>query len=188
MIVSGALCGWLIARFFIWLLFRPQYPKKIAGITYIGILPALKPILVENAGKFAGNFDWKTRFLGNSTLTQLMPEIEIYVDEFLRVRLKEAFPLLSNFMGEKTLLKFKETFIEEVSTKMPVLLENYSTKLAANFDLKQMVQERIEKIDISMLESTIKKIAKKQLLLLQAAGILIGIFIAIIQIIFIRVI
>ncbi|HRD56837.1 MAG TPA: hypothetical protein PK504_02255 [Ferruginibacter sp.] len=182
LIVSGALLGWAISRLFIGLLFKPQTPVTVAGIHFSGILPSLKPVLLDQAEKLAGQFNLQEKISGSIDLNQLLPEIEGYVDSFLKLKLKEAFPLLSNFMGEKTLSKFKDAFMQEVTTRLPELLNNYAARLSATFDVKQMIKEKVEAIDFTRLEKTIREKAKKQLLLLQFAGIVLGVLTALLQI------
>ncbi|MFT3981478.1 MAG: DUF445 family protein [Ferruginibacter sp.] len=174
MIITGAIIGWLIARFFIWLLFHPYSPKKIAGFRYEGILSAVKPLLTEKLSLMAREADLAGKIDTVAVSRQLLPEIEDHVDEFLSTKLKEAFPLLSNFMGEKTLSKFREAFMQEAEQKLPGMLQSFVAKFADNVDAGAMIENRINNISIQTIETNIKKNAGKQLRLLQVTGALLG--------------
>lgn len=190
-ICIAATGGWLIAVIFTRILFRPYTPKEILGFRFSGILPAMLPELAVQVsgmverellspGKIAARLD------DPLLMQQLKPEIEIHIEEFLKTKLKEAFPLLSNFMGEKTLSKFKEAFLTEVETILPGLLKNYSGRLLEEWQPAQLLRDRINAIDIAHIERMVKEKAAGQVRLLWLSGALIGLLTGIVQVIIIR--
>lgn len=190
-ICIATVSGWLIAVFFTRILFRPYSPKEIIGFRYSGIIPAMLPGIAAQVsgmvereflepGKIGATLD------DPALMQQLKPEIEAHIDEFLKTKLKEAFPLLSNFMGEKTLSKFKAAFLTEVETILPVLLKNYSGKLLEQWQPAQLVSDRINNISIAQIEALVKQKAARQLGLLQLAGAILGLIAGIVQVIVIQ--
>ena len=187
-ICIAVISGWLVTVIFTRILFRPYSPKEIIGFRFSGILPAMLPGLAVQVSGIV-----EKEFLSPETIAaklddpllmqQLKPEIETHIDEFLKTKLKEAFPLLSNFMGEKTLSKFKEAFLTEVETILPGLLKTYSGRLLEEWQPARLVKDRIIHINVEQVEMMVRKKAARQLRLLRLSGALIGLFTGILQVI-----
>lgn len=190
-ICIAIISGWLISIVFTGILFRPYSPKEIIGFRFSGILPAMLPgLAAQVSGMMEEEFLSPEKIAAKLDdpllMQQLKPEIETHIDEFLKTKLKEAFPLLSNFMGEKTLSKFKEAFLTEVETILPDLLKSYSGRLLGEWQPAQLVKDRISNINIEHIEMMVKKKAAKQIRLLRLAGALLGLFTGILQVIIIH--
>ena len=52
----------------------------------------------------------KEKVTDPENLNKLKPEIETHIDSFLREKLKETFPMLSMFIGDKTINQLKSCF------------------------------------------------------------------------------
>src|SRR5690606_41103541 len=81
-----------------------------------------------------------------------MPVVEEHIDEFLRHKLKEKFPMVGMLMGEKTIESLKEIFLKEIESLFPVILNKFAGNLAQEVDIKAMVTERLSNLPISRLE------------------------------------
>jgi len=178
--------GWLTTVLFLHLLFKPYYPFKLMGFSISGILPALQPGLAKDfAAAIVKNYLSKDEIaykLSNPVLIhQLRPEIETHVDKFLQEKLPEAFPLLSKFMEDKTLSKFKEAFLSEVELIFPVMLKSYSEKLMSEWKPQQQIEEKLNAISIPLLKEMIEKHTSRQLKLFKLYGALGGAILGIIQ-------
>lgn len=189
-ILIAALGGWFLSYLFIRILFRPSSPKDIIGFRLHGIVPALLPGLAPqlmqllksgplNEEKIAAKLD-------DPALLQLLkPDIERHVDEFLKVKLKEAFPLLSNFMGEKTLAKFKEAFLSEVESILPGLLKKHAGILLQRLQ-PETAAAFVEDIEMAGIEQMVRKSAARQLRLFQLGGLVAGAVIGLLQLLVIH--
>ena len=105
---------------------------------------------------------------------KLKPEIETHIDSFLRVRLKETFPMLSMMIGDKTINQLKTAFLTELETLFPVLMKSYVANLEKEIDLENEISKKIAGFSISKAEELIYSSAKKQLLKAQLMGAAIG--------------
>ena len=76
-------------------------------------------------------------------LSKLKPEIEKHIDSFLRDKLKDTFPMLSMFIGDKTINQLKAAFLMELESLFPVLMKSYMTKLEQELDLEKIVTEKV---------------------------------------------
>lgn len=189
-ILIAAIGCWLLSLLFTRFLFRPYSPKDIVGFRLHGIVPAVLPGIAGYASRMVqeellSQDKVAAKLADPALMQQLRPEIEAHVDRFLQTKLKEAFPLLSNFMGEKTLGKFKEAFLTEVETILPDLLKNYSGRLVKEWKPEQLLEEKISNINIEEIEKMVQQRAAKQLNLFHLAAALLGAVIGSIQVLLI---
>lgn len=109
-------------------------------------------------------------------IAQLKPEIEQHVDHFLNEKIKSVFPVISQFMGEKTILQFRSALLEEIDSLLPVLLKNYVGELKNEIRLDQMVEEKLRNIDIDQIRKMIFLSRVKGISLLHRACAFLGFF------------
>ena len=178
-----------MAATFLYFVFKPYSPKNIIGISLLGIIPAMQPILAKNTAesvvtKYINTEVLESKLADPSLMLQLKPEIEMYVDRFLAVKLPEIFPLLAKMMGEKTLSKFKEAFLAEAETIFPALMKSYGKKLPIE-NAEHEIEQMIKNISISALKIFFYKHASAQILQFKMIGLICGIFIGILQILLI---
>lgn len=186
MILIATAGGWLMAVLFLNFLFKPYSPSNFFGFSISGIIPVLQPRLAKDIAaaivkNYLSNREIENKISNPALMVQLKPEIENHVDRFLQEKLPEAFPLLSKFMGEKTLLKFKEAFLAEVELIFPAMLKSYSQKLMKEWKPQQQIEDKLNALSIPVLKEMIDKHASRQLRLFKLSGALAGAILGIIQ-------
>src|SRR5438128_654862 len=112
----SAFIGWFTNWIAIKMLFHPREPKKILGITFHGIFPNRQKQFAEKLGKLVSaellSFsDIESKITDPENLDKIMPAVEKHIDDFLRVRLAVAMPMISMFIGENTIGQLKEIFM-----------------------------------------------------------------------------
>jgi uncharacterized membrane protein YheB (UPF0754 family) len=115
-------------------------------------------------------------------LQQLKPEIEQHIDKFLKEKLSTVFPMLSMFIGEKTINQLKEAFLMELENLFPILMKSYMTKLEKDLDLEKIVTEKVASFSSQKLEDILNQITKKEFQFLEVIGGVFGLFIGLIQV------
>ena len=190
LILISAIAGWCIAALFIHFFFRPRLLKKWLGISFTGILPALLPII---AGKLAAAFEQELledkieqRIDDPALMMQLRPVIENHIDLFLSDKLKETFPLLANFMGEKTMAKLKEALLCEVEMIVPSIFNDYTRNFLNVNQPALMIEKKLKNIDGAIIEKFVKNKASGQLMYIKIMGALLGIVTGILQLLIIK--
>ncbi len=171
--------GWFVIWICIKLLFRPLKPINVAGFKIQGILPANQQMIAEKIGKMVSTelFSFKAlqqKVTDPENFNKLKPEIETHIDSFLRVRLKETFPMLSMMIGDKTINQLKTAFLTELETLFPALLKSYVTNLEKDLDIEKEVSDKIAGFSITKAEDLVYSSAKKQLIKIQLFGASIG--------------
>jgi uncharacterized membrane protein YheB (UPF0754 family) len=167
--------GWFVIWISIKLLFRPLKPFTVASFKIQGVLPANQQLIAEKIGQLVSTelFSFSSlqqKVTDPENFNKLKPEIEAHIDSFLRVRLKDTFPMLGMLVGDKTINQLKTAFLAELETLFPVLMSSYISNLQQEFDIEKEVTEKIAGFSISKAEALIYNSAKKQLLKIQLFG------------------
>ena len=100
----SAILGWFIA----WLLIKALFASWSGGLV-----------------KIISSFDIQTLLTPATSLTQfkaVLPLIETHLDTFFIQKLPEKMPMISMFIGEKTVVQLKTIFIEELEFIFPSVL------------------------------------------------------------------
>jgi hypothetical protein len=70
----------------------------------------------------------------------MKPVINVKLDDFFRHKLSAKLPMISMFIGEKTIEELKEVFMEELALLFPMLITEFSAHL--NKDLQQQWERK----------------------------------------------
>jgi hypothetical protein len=97
------------------------------------------------------------QWIGQINLAKLIPEltdkdpfeamkpvINDKLDDFFRHKLSAKLPMISMFIGEKTIEELKEVFMEELALLFPMLISEFSAHL--NKDLHAQWEQKLSKI------------------------------------------
>ena len=180
--------GWVTTWIAVKMLFHPRKPIKLPGYTLQGIFPKNQRLIAEKLGQVVGkellSFDEIEQKVTNpENLQKLKPEIEAHIDSFLNNRLKEVFPMLSMFMGEKTTTQLKEAFLLELENLFPILMKTYMNKLQHDLDLEKIVTEKVAAFSSEKLENILLQITKREFKFLEFIGGFFGLLIGIVQVV-----
>ena len=142
--IISAFIGWVTNWVAIKMLFHPRQPKKILGVTFHGIFPKRQQQFAEKLGKlvsaeFLSFEDIEQKISNPENLKKVMPMIETHVDDFLRNRLKNEMPVISMFIGDKTIDNLKKLFMQEIEILLPQVMKQYAANLKSELDLKKIL-------------------------------------------------
>jgi hypothetical protein len=119
-----ALAAWGTAYLLIYSTLYPLKAFRVAGLSIQGFLPAY----VQN------NTAEMTSLLTQEIINHLQQEqitidttavkpiIETHLDTYLRIRLKEKMPVIASFIGESTIVKLKDSMIDEIDALLPQVM------------------------------------------------------------------
>jgi hypothetical protein len=80
----------------------------------------------------------------NDPFESMKPVINDKLDAFFRHKLSAKLPMISMFIGDKTIEELKEVFMEELALLFPLLINEFSAHL--NKDLQQQWQQKFRTI------------------------------------------
>jgi uncharacterized membrane protein YheB (UPF0754 family) len=186
-VLLSAFTGWITTWIAIKMLFHPRKPINIFGFKIQGIFPKNQQLIAEKLGQvvskeFLSFAEIEAKVTNPENLQQLKPEIEQHIDKFLKEKLSTVFPMLSMFIGEKTINQLKEAFLMELENLFPILMKSYMTKLEKDLDLEKIVTEKVASFSSQKLEDILNQITKKEFQFLEVIGGVFGLFIGLIQV------
>lgn len=185
--VISAFIHWLTIWMALKLLFHPRKPKKILFFTLQGIFPKRQKQIAESLGKIVGQellsfSDIEETITHPENVQKILPAAEKHIDHFLRVRLKETMPVISMFIGEKTINQFKDVFMQELAELFPVIIKSYINNLKHDLDLERIVVEKVAAFSSEKLEKMLNQILTKEFRFVEVIGAALGFFIGVLQI------
>jgi uncharacterized membrane protein YheB (UPF0754 family) len=184
----SAFIGWFTNWIAIKMLFHPKEPKKILGITFHGIFPKRQRQFAEKLGILVSTElisfkEIEEKIVNPENIKKIMPLVEIRIDEFLRSKLGEAFPMISMFIGENTINKLKDVFMTELETIFPELIGSYMKDLESQLDLNKIVTEKVYGFSSDKMETILNQIMSKEFRFVEVIGGILGFIIGIFQVI-----
>lgn len=186
--VISAFIGWFTNWIAIKMLFHPKNPIKILGITFIGIFPKRQAQFAEKLGKLVSaellSFDdIESKITNTDNIDQLMPQIDAHIDHFLRFKLADQMPVISMFIGDKTIQQMKSVFMTELKEIFPSIMKSYMGNLKKDLDLEKIVIEKVKGFSSDKLEQILNDIMSKEFRFVEIIGGVLGFIIGIIQVI-----
>ncbi|MBM3443086.1 MAG: DUF445 family protein [Bacteroidetes bacterium] len=185
--VISAFIGWVTNWVAIKMLFHPREPIHLLGITVQGIFPKRQRQFAERLGKMVSEellsfSDIQTRVTNPENLRRLMPIVEEHVDEFLRRRLTELFPVISMFIGEKTIGELKTHFMNELERIFPILMQRYMNHLQSELDLEKIVVDKVTALTSDRLEALLMSVMAREFRFVEILGGILGFLIGLLQV------
>jgi uncharacterized membrane protein YheB (UPF0754 family) len=162
----SALLGWVLAQIAFHLLFSRFLPGKQAQLSSavgkrLGEIFSLQPI--------------QEKISSPAQLQKIMPMIEDHIDVFLRERLGKEMPMISMFIGDKTIAKMKSALMKEIETLFPQVMDRFATNLQSEINIEKMITDKLSSYSISNLESYLSKEKRMTAMTGALIGLIIGI-------------
>ena len=185
--IISAYIGWFTNWIAIKMLFHPREPKKILGITFHGIFPKRQRQFAEKLGILVSTEllsfkEIEQKITSTDNVNKLMPFVETKVDEFLRVKLSDAFPVISMFIGENTIQQLKGIFMQELQLIFPQVINKHVKHLESELDLEKIVTEKVSRFSSDKLEQILNQIMSKEFRFIEIIGAVLGFIIGLLQI------
>ncbi len=141
--------GWFIIWGMVHLLFYPIRPLVFGPIKWESL-----------ANKWVNQLDLTElmpQLSQNDSFESLKPVIHEKLDDFFRKKLSEKLPMISMFIGDKTIEDLKGVFMEELAIIFPILLNQFSNNLNQQFPMQW--QEHFSQIAYLKIRKTTKPIS-----------------------------
>jgi len=186
-VLFSAFTGWVTTWIAIKMLFHPRKPISIFGFKVQGIFPKNQQLIAQKLGQvvskeFLSFAEIEAKVINPDNLEKLKPEIEAHIEIFLREKLVTLFPMLSMFIGDKTINQLKTAFLTELENLFPILMKNYMKKLESDLDLEKIVTEKVASFSSEKLEDILNQITKKEFQFLEVIGAVFGFIIGLLQV------
>jgi uncharacterized membrane protein YheB (UPF0754 family) len=183
----SAFIGWFTNWIAIKMLFHPRLPKHFLGMTFHGIFPKRQKQFAEKLGKLVSQellsfSDIEAKVSNPENVKKMMPLVETHLDDFLRNKLGKAMPVLSMFIGDKTINQLKTVFMDELQTLFPAVMKNYMSQLQSDLDLEKIVVDKVSNFSSDKLEEILLAIMSKEFRFVEVIGGVLGFIIGLLQV------
>lgn len=180
----GGLIGYFTNVIAIKLIFRPIEPIKIPIINkeIIGLIPKRKSELAKNMGEVI-----QQEFISIDEILKnvITDEDKESVVQYIKIRIKYIVDDKMAFVPSpiKNIIQgyVSEGIETEVRQSIDDLTQEMISKASERINIAQMVENKINELDLCQLEEIILKIAKQELKHIEVLGFVLGFAIGIIQ-------
>lgn len=149
LIFIGTLTGWLVMSLGLWLLFK-SIPKRKAALD-----AELSKYIAE---RFISYEEIEQKLVKPESFQKILPSIEAHIDDFLRHKLGKSMPMLSMFIGDKTISQLKAVFMQELEELFPTVMKNYFGRLQQEVNIEGVLHAKLAEIPPQRIEADLKKL------------------------------
>lgn len=180
----GGVIGYITNVVAIRLIFRPLNPIKIPILNteIIGLIPKRREEIATNIAKIVEEeFLSLDDILDNVITEDDKDEVVIYIKSRINVMLNEKLSYVPS--GIKKLIEgyLNDMIEEEIKNSIDDLSKGMVKKASERIDIQKMIEEKINQLDLLVLEDLIISVAKKELKHIEFLGLVLGFLIGIVQ-------
>ena len=182
--VIGGLIGYITNVIAIKLIFRPINPIKIPilNIEIIGMIPKRKIEIATNIGKVVENqFISVDEITDNIITDQDKQHIIDYIKLRIKLILNEKMTLIPSTIRNLVQNYISEIIEDEIIEGIDELSEEMIIKANSRINIKEIVENKINELDLYELETIILQIVKNELRHIEILGLILGFFIGVVQ-------
>ncbi len=187
--IVSALIGWFTNFIAVRMLFHPRkpWPQSFPKSLQIqGLLPKRQSELARKVGetiedRLISIQDVLSKLNNSDLESKIAPIIRETIDAIVQKHLQQI-PMLGMFLQRETLNQIKGMLVKETLTALPRIIQELSNSLEETVKFKAIIQERIEKFDLSVLEEIVNDISGSELRAIEFLGGVLGFFIGLIQV------
>lgn len=182
--VIGGLIGYITNVIAIKLIFRPINPIKIPilNIEIIGMIPKRKTEIATNIAKVV-----EEQFISIDEITDniITEQDKQHIIDYIKVRVKlilsEKMTLIPSTIRNLVQNYVSEIIEDEIREGIDELSEEMIIKTKNRINIKEIIEDKINELDLYELETIILQIVKNELRHTEVLGLILGFFIGIVQ-------
>jgi len=182
--IIGGLIGYITNVIAIKLIFRPINPIKIPilNIEIIGMIPKRKLEIASNVAQvIEEQFFSFDDIIENIITEQDKQSIIDYIKVRVKLVLNEKLGLIPSSIRNLVQNYISEIIEDEIRCGVDELSEELIIKANNRINIKEIVENKINELDLYELETIILQIIKNELKQIEVLGLVLGFFIGIIQ-------
>lgn len=182
--IIGGLIGYITNVIAIKLIFRPINPIKIPilNLEIIGMIPKRKLEIASNVAQVIEEQFFSFDDIIENVITEQDKQIIIdYIKVRIKLVLNEKLGLIPSSIRSLVQNYISEIIEDEIKSGVNELSEELIIKANNRINIKEIVENKINELDLYELETIILQIIKKELKQIEVLGLVLGFFIGIIQ-------
>jgi len=182
----SAFIGWFTNWIAIKMLFHPRQPMNLGFMTLQGIFPKRQRQFAEKLGKLVADEllsfdDIREKLTDPEKIKNIIPLVEGHLEHFLRVKLPDAMPVLSMFIGDSTIKQIKDVLVKELDTLFPMMIAQYLDNVKDELDLEKIVTDKVAAFSSDKLEQILQGIMSREFRFVEIIGGVLGFLIGLLQ-------
>lgn len=182
--IIGGLIGYITNVIAIKLIFIPINPIKIPilNIEIIGMIPKRKTEIATNIAKVV-----EEQFISVDEITDniITEQDKQHIIDYIKVRVKlilsEKMTLIPSTIRNLVQNYVSEIIEDEIREGIDELSEEMIIKTKNRINIKEIIENKINELDLYELETIILQIVKNELRHIEVLGLILGFFIGIVQ-------
>ena len=182
--IIGGLIGYITNVIAIKLIFRPINPIKIPilNIEIIGMIPKRKTEIATNIARVV-----EEQFISVDEITDniITEQDKQHIIDYIKVRVKlilsEKMTLIPSTIRNLVQNYVSEIIEDEIREGIDELSEEMIIKTKNRINIKEIIENKINELDLYELETIILQIVKNELRHIEVLGLILGFFIGIVQ-------
>lgn len=182
--IVGGLIGWITNILAIKLLFRPIKPVKIPilNIEILGLIPKRKNEIAANIGEVISNELLSMDDILDQALNNSNGEnFNSYITDKIKNIINEKLNIIPMPFRMMAVPYIDEILNKEVPNAVDEISVDLLDKAKENVNIQEIVEEKINQLDLEKLEDIIIKVAKKELKHIEILGLVLGAIIGVLQ-------
>jgi uncharacterized membrane protein YheB (UPF0754 family) len=188
----SALIGYVTNYVAVRMLFRPHKPTRFLGLTLQGLVPRRQKEIARSLGAMIerdlfSHEDIQAALASSETTEEATAFLSEQVDLFAQ-RLGGQNPMVGMFLQGPLLEQVKGMLLAQMSEKFPQLIERVVERAEHKLDVSAIVTAKVEKFDLSKLESLIYEVSSRELKTIEVLGGVLGFLVGIGQVLVLKVI
>ena len=175
--IVGGLIGWITNILAIKLLFRPIKPVKIPilNIEILGLIPKRKNEIAANIGEVISNELLSMDVILDQALNNSNGEnFNSYITDKIKNIINEKLNIIPMPFRMMAAPYIDEILNKEVPNAVDEISVDLLDKAKENVNIQEIVEEKINQLDLEKLEDIIIKVAKKELKHIEILGLVLG--------------
>lgn len=180
----GGLIGYITNVVAIKLIFRPIVPFKIPilNIEIVGIIPKRKAEIAKNIGEIIqSEFVSMDEILSNIITEEDKDGVVRYMKARVQLLVNEKMSFIPGAIKNIVQGYIEDVIEEEVKQSIDDLSEDIIKNASGRINIQEMVETKVNELDLYELEEIILKISKNELKHIEQLGLVLGFCIGIIQ-------
>ncbi len=185
--VLAAFIGWGTNHLAVKMLFHPQNPITLMGLTLQGVFPKRQAQLADKLGTLVSEELFSVeeisgRIKNFATSEETMNAVENRIEKTIREKLVGAFPMLTMFLTDDMIQKVTRLFKTELEDFMVQSASELSSQLEDNLDVREVVRDKVLAFSSDKLEQLLFELMKKEFRFIEWVGAVLGFTIGCLQV------
>lgn len=180
--ISGFI-GYMTNKVAIKMLFRPIKPINLIFFKIQGVLPKRKDTIASTiATTIQKEFISEDEIIDQLVTKESISSAKDSLKRIIVSKVDSLIPKMAKMvLGDSLNNKIEEYIESEGENIIKEFINEFKNSNKSNFDVAEMVKKKVDKLDILELEKLVKDITSKELKHIEVVGLMLGIFIGVVQ-------